>query len=87
MIDFFWALSIVLLLTLVAGFYRTVRGPSPADRMLATQLFGTAGTAVLLVLSQAMALESLVDVALVLAVLAPLMNITFVRSIWTPPGV
>jgi multicomponent Na+:H+ antiporter subunit F len=84
--SFFWGLSVVMLLTLVAGFYRTVRGPSPVDRMLATQLFGTAGTAVLLVLSQAMALESLVDVALVLAVLAPLMNITFVRSIWTPPG-
>lgn len=84
---FFWGLSVVLLLSLIAGFYRTVNGPSPADRMLATQLFGTAGTGVLLALSQALRLPSLADVALVLALLAPLMSIAFVRSLWTPPDV
>lgn len=35
-----------------AGLVRIARGPTPADRMLAAQLFGTTGVAVLLLLAQ-----------------------------------
>ena len=84
--SFFWGMAVVLLLALIAGLVRIARGPSLADRMMSAQLFGTTGTAILLVLSQAMGLGALCDVALVLAVLAPLVSITFVRTVWLPRG-
>lgn len=41
-----------LLVMLALGLLRIWLGPSPADRMLAAQLFGTTGTALLLILAQ-----------------------------------
>jgi multicomponent Na+:H+ antiporter subunit F len=60
----------VLLLALVAGLVRIVRGPEDADRMLAAQLLGTGAVAILILMSQAMAAPRLLDVALVFAILA-----------------
>ncbi len=34
-------MALFLLLTLMAGLWRVLRGPTAADRMLAAQLFGT----------------------------------------------
>jgi multicomponent Na+:H+ antiporter subunit F len=59
-----------LLLTLIAGLVRIVRGPEDADRMLAAQLLGTGAVAILILMSQAMAAPRLLDVALVFAILA-----------------
>ena len=42
------ALAFFLLLNIAAGLLRIVRGPTRVDRMLAAQLFGTTGVAVLL---------------------------------------
>lgn len=67
-----------LLLTLLVGLLRIWRGPAPADRMLAAQLFGTTGVAALLVLAEARAVPALLDVALILAVLAVLSVAAFV---------
>jgi multicomponent Na+:H+ antiporter subunit F len=61
---------VVLLLTLGAGLLRALRGPSLADRMLAVQLLGTGGVAMLLLLSALLQSRALLDVALVLALLA-----------------
>ena len=61
---------VVLLLTLGAGLLRALRGPSLADRMLAVQLLGTGGVALLLLLSALLRTPALLDVALVLAMLA-----------------
>ncbi len=79
MSDFALAVAAFLLLTLVAGMIRVVRGPTAADRMLAAQLFGTTGVAVLLLLAQAGKKEALVNVALVLALLAAVVGVTFIN--------
>jgi multicomponent Na+:H+ antiporter subunit F len=47
--------------------------------MLAAQLFGTGGVAILLILAQAMQMPALVDVALVYALLAAITMAVFVR--------
>ena len=75
-------MALFLLLTLVAGLWRVLRGPTLADRMLAGQLFGTTAVACLLLLAQALELPSLRDVALVFALLAAVTAIAFVRRVW-----
>ena len=74
------ALAAFLLLTLAAGLVRVVRGPTRADSMLAAQLFGTTGVAILLLLAEAFAAAALRDAALVLALLAVLATVAFVRE-------
>ncbi len=71
-----------LLGTIVIGLIRVERGPSPADRMLAAQLFGTAGVAMLLLLSVGLDMPSLRDVAIVLALLAAMTAVAFVKRAW-----
>lgn len=70
-----------LLLTLVLGLVRIWRGPTPADRMLASQLFGSTGVALLLVLAESQSMGSLRDVALTLAVLSVLAVAAFVTRV------
>jgi multicomponent Na+:H+ antiporter subunit F len=76
------ALALFLLLNLVVGLARVWRGPTAADRMLAAQLFGTTGVAILAVLAQGTGTPALRDVALVLALLAALATVVFVRMVW-----
>ncbi|HSK86316.1 MAG TPA: monovalent cation/H+ antiporter complex subunit F [Rubrobacter sp.] len=80
--------SLFLLLNVLAGMGRVLRGPSPADRMLSAQLFGTTGVAMLLLLAQALSEPALRDVALVLALLSVVAVVAFVRRAWerTDPG-
>ena len=52
------------------GLLRILRGPTEVDRMMAAQLVGTGGVAVLLLLAAATATSSIVDVALILALLS-----------------
>ncbi len=70
--------ALVLLASLVIGLVRIWRGPGHADRMLAAQLFGTTGVALLLILAHLQAMPALRDVALVLALLAVLAVLAFV---------
>ena len=76
------AIALFLLLTLVAGLWRVLRGPTSADRMLAAQLFGTTAVACLLLLAQAFDFSPLRDVALIFALLAALTAVAFVRRVW-----
>lgn len=78
------AVAIFLMLNIAAGLVRIVRGPTPADRMLAAQLFGTTGVAILLLLAEAQTLPALRDVALVFALLAALASVAFVKRVWYP---
>ena len=78
----YFALALFLLLNLIAGMWRVLRGPTVADRMLATQLFGTTSVAVLLLLAQATEQAALRDVALVFALLAVVTAVAFVRRAW-----
>lgn len=63
-------LASILLLSVGAGLWRVWRGPTQADRLLAVQLFGTSGAAILMLLAQSQNKSALLDAALVLALLA-----------------
>ncbi len=78
----YFTLGSLLLLTLGAGVWRTLRGPTAADRMLAVQLFGTTAVATLLLLAQGSGIAALRDVALVIALLAAVTAVAFVRRAW-----
>ncbi|NKQ09117.1 monovalent cation/H+ antiporter complex subunit F [Pseudomonas sp. SST3] len=71
--------STLLLLTIVVGLGRVVLGPDRVDRLLAIQLFGTAGTALLLVLAQWQGHPALRDVALLLGLLAAVASAALVQ--------
>jgi multicomponent Na+:H+ antiporter subunit F len=79
MTGLYHALALVLLLTLLGGLYRVLRGPTRSDRMLAAQLFGTTGVGILLLLAEAMERPALRDAALVFALLAVVNAVVFVR--------
>lgn len=68
-----------LLANLAAGLVRVARGPTATDRMVAAQLFGTTGVAVILLLAHAAADEALRDVALVFALLAVVVAVAFAK--------
>ena len=70
-----------LVLTLLIALIRIWRGPDPADRMLASQLVGTTGVALMLVLAEAQGMPALRDVALVLALLSVLAITGFVTRV------
>lgn len=69
----------LLLLTLLVGLWRVLPGPGRVDRLLAVQLFGTTGTALLLVLAQWQGAPALRDAALVLALLAAIVSAALVQ--------
>jgi multicomponent Na+:H+ antiporter subunit F len=82
MVTVYLLMALFLLLTLVAGLWRVLRGPTPADRMLAAQLFGTTAVACILLLAQASERQLLHDVALVFALLAAVTATAFARRAW-----
>jgi multicomponent Na+:H+ antiporter subunit F len=77
---FLLAGALFLLATIGAGMVRILRGPTAGDRMLAAQLFGTTGVAMLLLLAEALDVPALVDVALVFGLLAAVATVAFVRK-------
>ena len=60
----------LLLVTLVGGLVRVLIGPTLQDRMLAVQLLGTVGVALLMLFASVFQRAAFVDVALVMALLA-----------------
>ena len=83
MTEFYLLVAVVLLLSLVAGVYQVSRGPTPGDRMLVLQLLGTGAVAVLVLVGQATGNAAYVDAALILALLAAITMVAFVRRAWT----
>jgi len=75
-------MALLLLLSLMAGLWRVLRGPTPADQMLAAQLFGTTAVAILLLLAHAFKQPDLRDIALVFALLAAVTAVAFVKRAW-----
>jgi len=69
--------AIGLMLSLFLGLLRVLLGPGAGDRMLATQLIGTAGVGILLPLSLLLDQPALIDVALLLALLAAVATAAF----------
>ena len=84
---FYAALEWFLILNVVLGMVRLLRGPTSADRMLAIQLFGTTGVGVLLVMAHRLGLPSLRNVALVFGLLATLAIVAYARLSPPPPAV
>ena len=81
MADFLLAAAGFVLAMVALGLVRILLGPGDADRIMAAQLLGTGGTAVLLLVSEAMSLPAAVDVALVLALLAAFVSVAFVKGV------
>jgi multicomponent Na+:H+ antiporter subunit F len=80
MAEFLVAAGAFILLTVAAGLVRILQGPTAADRMMAAQLLGTGGIAVVLLLAAATERPAAVDVALVLALLAAFAAVAFVKG-------
>ena len=78
--DFLLAAAVFVLVMVALGLVRILRGPTDADRMMATQLFGTGGIAALLLLGVAMEVKAVLDVALTLALLAAFASVAFVQG-------
>jgi len=73
--------SAAFILGMVAlGLVRILRGPTDADRMMATQLLGTGGIAAVLLLGAATGAAATVDVALTLALLAAFASFAFMKA-------
>jgi multicomponent Na+:H+ antiporter subunit F len=76
--DFFFGAAGVVLTLVAIGLVRILSGPQNADRMMAAQLLGSGGIAVLL-LAAGGGLPGAADVALTLALLASFVSVAFVR--------
>jgi len=70
MAEFLSGAALFVLAMVALGLARVLRGPGDADRMMAAQLLGTGGIAVLLLLAAATGVTAAIDVALTLALLA-----------------
>jgi multicomponent Na+:H+ antiporter subunit F len=80
--EWYFSYAILILLTAIAGLYRVFKGPTRADRMLATQICGTSTSAILLLLAWSTERFFLCDIALVFAMLASVVTIAFVQLTW-----
>lgn len=78
---FFIAVIIFLLLNIVLGLIRLWRGPSIADRLLTTQLFGTSGMGILMILAGYQGDLGLLNVAITFNVLSIILVICLVQ-VW-----
>lgn len=72
----FWA-AVAVAAIVAVGMARVLRGPTRADRMMAAQLLGTGGIAVLLLIGVAAAAPAVMDVALALALLSAFAGVGF----------
>jgi multicomponent Na+:H+ antiporter subunit F len=86
MADVLLAAAGIILVTVALGLVPIVRGASATDNILAVQLFGTGGVAVLLLLGAVSGAEAIVDVALTLALLSAFVSVAFVKSYPTAPS-
>lgn len=77
---FYLGVACFLLLTMIVGLFRVFTGPRQEDRLVAVQLFGTTGVAVLLLLAAILDAPAVRSAAMVFAVLAVLAVVAFVRS-------
>lgn len=84
--EVYWGVSAALLATIAVGLWRFFKGPTAADRLMVTQLFGTTGVAVCLLLSVALERPAIIDVALSLALLAVVTTAAFFRFYWSKPS-
>jgi multicomponent Na+:H+ antiporter subunit F len=80
MSEFLIGAALLILVLVAVGLVRILRGPDDADRMMAAQLLGTGGIAVVLLLGEATGEAAAIDVALTLALLAAFASFAFVQA-------
>lgn len=80
MADFLFGAVLFVLAMVALGLFRVLHGPAQADRVMAAQLVGSGGVAMLLLMAVAMVTPHIIDVALMLALLAAFASIAFVRA-------
>jgi multicomponent Na+:H+ antiporter subunit F len=81
MTEFLLAAAGFVLATVALGLVRILRGPAAADRIMAAQLLGTGGIAVLLLGAAATGMSAAADLALSLALLAAFASVAFVQGV------
>lgn len=81
MSEFLLAIAGIILLTVAIGLWRVLRGPDDIDRTMATQLLGTGGIAVLLLVAAGTKADGAEDIALGLALLAAFAAVAFVTGL------
>ncbi|HWJ71741.1 MAG TPA: monovalent cation/H+ antiporter complex subunit F [Kaistia sp.] len=81
MADALTSAAVIVLAIAAVGLVRVLRGPSRIDRMMAVQLLGSGGVAVLLLLAVGSSTDALVDVALTLALLAAFASIALATTL------
>ena len=69
----------VLLVCIVVGLWRGVRGPTTEDRLTAFVLLGTSGAALFVVLASALEVAALRDVAITVVALATVVVVVYAR--------
>lgn len=75
---FFIIVIAFLLLNIALGLFRAWRGPTLADRLLTTKLFGSTGMAILIVMAGCLNELNLLNVAITFNILAILLVICMV---------
>jgi multicomponent Na+:H+ antiporter subunit F len=80
MSEWYLLAAMALLVTVAAALWRVEWGPEAADRMMGAQLIGTGGVGTILLLAAASGEPAMIDVALVLALLAALAAVAFVKA-------
>jgi multicomponent Na+:H+ antiporter subunit F len=80
MASFLFGAAGFVLATVALGLVVILRRPAEVDHMMAAQLLGTGGVAMLLLLAAATGTPATVDVALLLALFAAFAGVAFVRG-------
>lgn len=81
MTGFLLGAGVFILLTVLLGLLRVLRGPGDAERLMAVNLLGTGGIAAMLLLGSAVDLTAATDLALVLVLLAAFAGVAFVAGL------
>ena len=80
MASFLLAAAGFVLAMVALGLLAVLRRPAEVDHMMAAQLLGTGGVAILLLLAAVTEVSPIVDVALMLALFAAFAAVAFVRN-------
>lgn len=75
----YFAAAAFILAMMAIAMLRILRSSGAADRLMAAQIIGSGGVAVLLLLSAAMQMPAIADVALMLAILAVFATVGFIN--------
>jgi multicomponent Na+:H+ antiporter subunit F len=79
MLAMYWLIAALLIANMLLGLVRIASGPTRTDRLLAVQLLSTTTVAITLLLAETLALPALRDVALLIALLAAMVSLAYVR--------